>query len=103
MDRPGDAMLDESLRIFATPAHTQDETLIVLAADSLDERAKTASILGVEMVGLGAALIASCGVGYWVAGLALRPVEALRQRAAAISGDDLADGAREPLPVSPGC
>ena len=49
----------------------------MLVADSLDERAKTlASILGVEMVGLGAALIASCGVGYWVAGLALRPVEA---------------------------
>jgi signal transduction histidine kinase len=102
VDRPGDAMLDESLRIFATPAHARDETLIVLVADSLDERAKTlASILGVEMVGLGAALIASCGVGYWVAGLALRPVEALRQRAAAISGDDLANGAREPLPVSP--
>jgi len=55
----------------------------------------------VEIVGLGAALVASCGIGYWVAGLALRPVEALRRRAEAISGDDLANGAREPLPVSP--
>ena len=68
----------------------------MLVTDSLDERAQTlASILGVEIVGLGAALVASCGVGYWVAGLALRPVEALRQRAAAISGDDLADGERQ--------
>ena len=25
VDRPGDAMLDESLRIFATPAHARDE------------------------------------------------------------------------------
>jgi two-component system, OmpR family, sensor kinase len=102
VDRPGDAMLDESLRIFALPVHARGETYIVAVTDSLDERAQTlASTLGVELVGLGAALLASCGVGYWVAGLALRPVEALRQRAAAISGDDLADGAREPLPVSP--
>ena len=43
-----------------------------------------ASTLGVEIVGLIAALIASCGVGYWVAGLALRPVEDL----AAAGGSD---------------
>ena len=52
-------------------------------------------------MGLTAALVASCGIGYWVSGLALRPVEELRQRAAAISGDDLADGERAALPVSP--
>ncbi|MGH3339167.1 MAG: sensor histidine kinase, partial [Propionibacteriaceae bacterium] len=102
VDRPGDVMVDESLRVFAKPVHAQGETYIVAVTDSLDERAQTlASTLGVEIVGLGAALVASCGVGYWVAGLALRPVEALRQRAAAISGDDLADSSREPLPVSP--
>ena len=102
VDRRGDTKLDESLRVFASPVHARGETYIVVVTDSLDERAQTlASTLGVEIVGLGAALVASCGVGYWVAGLALRPVEALRQRAAAISGDDLADGTREPLPVSP--
>jgi two-component system, OmpR family, sensor kinase len=102
VDRPGDAKVDESLRVFAKPVHAQGKTYIVAVTDSLDERAQTlASTLGVEIVGLGAALVASCGVGYWVAGLALRPVEALRLRAAAISGDDLADGNREPLPVSP--
>ena len=102
VDRPGDAMLDESVRIFAMPIQARGETFIVVVTDSLDERAQTlASTLAVEVVGLAAALIASCGIGYWVSGLALRPVETLRQRAAAISGDDLADGKRAPLPVSP--
>jgi two-component system OmpR family sensor kinase len=102
VDRPGDAMLDESLRIFAMPVQARGEAFIVVVTDSLDERTKTlASSLAVEVVGLAAALIASCGIGYWVSGLALRPVETLRRRAAAISGDDLADGKRAPLPVSP--
>jgi two-component system, OmpR family, sensor kinase len=102
VDRPGDARLDESLRVFAMPVHARDETFIVVVTDSLDERAQTlASTLGVEIVGLAAALAASCAAGYWVSGLALRPVEDLRQRAAAISGDDLADAERTPLPVSP--
>ena len=102
VDRPADAMHNESLRVFASPVHAQGGTYIVAVTDSLDERAESlASTVGVEVVGLSAALIASCVVGYWVAGLALRPVEALRQRAAAISGDDLADAKRAPLPISP--
>ena len=102
VDRPGDTHLDESLRIFAMPVHARGEAFVVVVTDSLDERAQTlASTLGVEIVGLAAALIASCGAGYWVSGLALRPVEELRRRAAAISGDDLADTQRAPLPVSP--
>jgi signal transduction histidine kinase len=102
VDRPGDAMLDESLRILAMPVNARGEAFIIVVTDSLDERAKTlASPLAVQVAKLAAALIASCGLGYWVSGLALRPVEALRQRAAAISGDDLADAKRAPLPVSP--
>jgi signal transduction histidine kinase len=101
VDRPGDAMLDESLRIFAMPVQARGEVFIVVVTDSLDERVKTlASALAVEIVGLTAALIASSAIGYWVAGLALRPVETLRQQATAISGDDLATR-RAPLPVSP--
>jgi two-component system, OmpR family, sensor kinase len=84
------------------PVHARDEAYIVVVTDSLDERSKAlASALAIEVVGLTAALIASCGIGYWVSGLALRPVEALRRRAAAISGDDLADAAPTPPPVSP--
>jgi len=101
VDRPGDAMLDESLRIFATPVEARGEAFVVVVTNSLNERTQTlASALAVEIVGLTAALIASSGIGYWVAGLALRPVETLRQRAAAISGDDLA-AKQAPLPVSP--
>jgi signal transduction histidine kinase len=101
VDRPGDQQLDESLRIFAMPVMAREEPFIVVVTDSLDERSQTlASTLGVEIIGLIAALIASCGVGYWVTGLALRPVEDLRRRAALISGDDLIDE-RAPLPVSP--
>jgi two-component system, OmpR family, sensor kinase len=102
VDRPGDAVLDEWLRVFAMPVPARDEAYIVVVTNSLDERSKAlASALAMEVVGLTAALIASCGIGYWVSGLALRPVEALRRRAAAISGDDLADAAPAPLPVSP--
>jgi signal transduction histidine kinase len=102
VDRQGDARLDESLRIFAIPVHAPKRNYIVVVTDSLDERAQTlASTLGVEIVGLAAALVASCAVGYWVSGLALHPVEELRRRAAAISGDDLAEAERTPLPVSP--
>ena len=50
VDRPGDAMLDESLRIFATPVQARGETFIIVVTDSLDERAKTlASALAVEI------------------------------------------------------
>jgi signal transduction histidine kinase len=102
VDRPGDAMHAESLRVFASPVQAEGKTYIVAVTDSLNERAEwLAETLGVEIVGLSAALVASCGIGYWVAGLALRPVEELRRRAAAISGDDLADAKRAPLPVSP--
>jgi len=102
VDRPGDQLLDESLRVFAMPVQARDEPFIVVVTDSLDERSQTlASTLGVEVIGLIAALIASCIVGYWVSGLALRPVEDLRRRATSISGDDLIDGDPAPLPVSP--
>ena len=102
VDRPGDALIDESVRIFAKPVQAMGVPYIVLVTDSLDERAQTlASIFGAELVGLTAALLASCGIGYWVSGLALRPVEDLRRRAAAISGVDLADGEGPRLPVSP--
>ena len=85
VDRPGDAMLDESLRIFAMPVQARGETFIVVVTDSLDERAQTlASTLAVEIVGLAAALIASCGIGYWV----VRACPASGRDAAAAGGSD---------------
>jgi signal transduction histidine kinase len=102
VDRPGDQALDESIRIFAQPVQARGETFIVVVTDSLDERDETlASLLQLEIVGLGAALLASCAVGYLVARLALAPVEALRKRASEISGDQLLDAEQAQLPVSP--
>ena len=34
VDRPGDAMLDESLRIFAMPVQARSESFIVVVTDS---------------------------------------------------------------------
>jgi signal transduction histidine kinase len=100
-DRKGDQALDESIRIFAQHVQARGETFIVVVTDSLDERDETlASLLRLEIVGLGAALLASCAVGYLVARLALQPVEALRKRASEISGDQLLGAEQAQLPVS---
>jgi two-component system OmpR family sensor kinase len=101
-DRRGDQALDESVRILAQPVRARGATFIVVVTDSLDERDETlASLLRLEIVGLGAALIASCAIGYLVARLALQPVEALRKRASEISGDQLLDAEQARLPVPP--
>jgi signal transduction histidine kinase len=47
------------------------------------------------VAGLGAALLLASAAGYWVAGLALRPVEAMRRQAEEISGEP---GRRLPVP-----
>ena len=55
VDRPGDAMLDESVRIFALRVPARAETFIVVVTDYLDQRAAAfASRLAVEVVGLAA-------------------------------------------------
>ena len=101
VDRPGDSALDESIRILAQPVRARGQLFLVLVSDSLDERDETlASLLRLELIGLGAALLASCAVGYLVAGLALRPVEALRREASRISGESLLDAEPAVLPVS---
>ena len=41
VDRPGDALIDESVRIFAKPVQARGQPYIVLVTDSLDERAQT--------------------------------------------------------------
>jgi two-component system, OmpR family, sensor kinase len=96
VERPGDAALDESLRILAMPVPRGDETVVVAVATSSDERTEALSaLLVLEVAGLGLALVASAAVGYLVAGLALSPVEAMRRRAEAITD---ADDARLPAP-----
>ena len=85
-DRPGDARLDESIRLFALPVDARGERFVVVVGTSLDEKREAlASLLLLELIGLVAALLVSSTVGYLVAGLALRPVEAMRRRAEEIT------------------
>jgi len=81
-DRPGDARFDESIRLLAVPVQARGEGFVVVVGASLDEKREAlSSLLLLEVIGLGAALLVSSGVGYAVAGLALRPVDAMRRRA----------------------
>ena len=101
-DRPGDAVLDEDLRLLAVPVTGEGGTFVVVVGASLDERNEAlATLLIIEVVGLTAALLAASAAGYVMTGLALRPVEALRARADEITLSGLAAPERPRLPVPP--
>ena len=74
-----------------------DERTVVAVGASLEDRREALARLA-RMLALGgpATVVLATGVGWVVSGLALRPVERMRSRAAAISADDL----EERLPVS---
>jgi signal transduction histidine kinase len=96
-DRPGDEHVDESLRLLAVPVRARGEELVAVAGASLDERNEAlSSLLVLELVGLAVALVVASAAGYVVAGVALRPVDAMRRRAAEIT-----DQPDRRLPVPP--
>lgn len=99
VDRAGDGALDEDLRLLVSPASIGGETMIVVVGASLDEKAEAlAALLRLEVVGFTATLLVAAGVGYRVAGSALRPVETLRRRAAELGPEEL-DPAHRRLPA----
>lgn len=101
-DRPGDVLFDDDLRLLAVPVEGRTGPLVVVVGASLDDKEDALTALGVaEVVGLIGALVVASAAGYLVAGLALRPVETLRQRAARISAPELATSTGPPLPVPP--
>ena len=78
------------LRVRAQPVRAQGQTLVIAVGQSLEERDRALSdLVGVLMVGGPAALILASLAGFLLTGAALRPVEAMRRRAAAISATDL--------------
>ena len=84
---------DADVRLRATPVDDR----IVVVGEPLDDRDEALDgLLAQLLVVLPIALLASSLVGYVVAGAALRPVEAMRRRAAEISSDT--PEARLPLP-----
>jgi two-component system, OmpR family, sensor kinase len=93
------AGLDGPLRLRAIPVDTGRGRLIVVVGTTLGERNDSLRTLGfLLVVGGGVALLLAAIAGYGVAAGALRPVDSMRRRAAAISPGEA--GQRLPVPRS---
>ena len=89
--------LDEPSRIFATPVTRRGRRLVLVVGITREDRAETLRSLRDELLIAGPiALLLATLAGYGLAGLALRPVESMRRRAAAISAER--PGERLPVP-----
>jgi two-component system OmpR family sensor kinase len=89
--------LDEPSRIFATHVTRRGRRLVLVVGITREDRAETLRSLRDELLIAGPiALLLATLAGYGLAGLALRPVESMRRRAAAISADR--PGERLPVP-----
>jgi two-component system OmpR family sensor kinase len=78
------------VRLLARAVSAQDQHLVVVVGETLEQRDHALAGLGEELlIGGPLALVLSCIAGYLLTAAALRPVDALRRRAAAISARDL--------------
>ena len=85
-----------TVRVLAAPVHTPQRNFVVAVGTSLEDRNQALSNLrALLLVGEPIALLLAALAAYAVISAALRPVEAMRTRAAAISAEDL--GRRLPL------
>ena len=88
--------IDGEARLLGWQPPSDDSSFVIVGA-SLDDRDETlANLAGLLAIGGPIALLIASGIGYLVAGRALRPVEAMRRRAHEISATE----AGERLPVS---
>src|SRR5205085_5404176 len=86
------------VRLLATPVHAQGRSLVVVVGASLEDRNQAlANLGGLLIIGGPLALLLAALTSYGLATAALRPVESMRARAAALSTDDL----DKRLPLSP--
>lgn len=89
--------IDGRARLLGRPAQGPDGRFVVVAAASLEDRDESlANLRAILLVGGPIALLLASIAGYLLAGTALRPVEAMRRRAAAISASEAEQ--RLPLP-----
>jgi two-component system OmpR family sensor kinase len=95
--RPHVRSIAGEARLLARPAHARGRTFVVVVAASLDDRNESLRNLGtILLIGGPVGLLLASLAGYAVSGTALRPVEAMRRRAAAISAAEPEQ--RLPLP-----
>jgi heavy metal sensor kinase len=97
VDRPASNEFDDPARLLATPVDSRGERLVVVVGSAVDDRNEAlASLATLLLVGGPIALVLASLAGYGLAAAALRPVEAMRRRAAEISATS--PGQRLPVP-----
>jgi two-component system, OmpR family, sensor kinase len=95
-ERSGLPGIETTARLLAAPIDSRNDGLVAVVGSSLGDRNEALdNLAALLLIGGPVALILASLAGYWAAGSALRPVEAMRRRAAAIS----ASGPEERLPV----
>ena len=95
----GPPTLASESRLLAVPVSSNGKPAIVVVGTSTDTRADSlADLLGILLLGGPIALLVAALAAYGGAGAALRPVEAMRARAAEISAEE--PQARLPVPAA---
>ncbi len=88
---------DTPVRLFALPADARGTPVVLVVGASLEDRKEALDGLLAQLLVVGPlALLLTSVAGYFLAAAALRPVEAMRRRAADVSSDR--PGKRLPLP-----
>jgi heavy metal sensor kinase len=91
--------LDEPARLLAVPVQRGSSRLVLVVGATRENRAETLrNLRNAFLIGGPLALLLAALAGYGLAGAALRPIEAMRKRAADISASSLDD--RLPVPPS---
>jgi heavy metal sensor kinase len=99
VDRHSVPGLDEPSRLLATPIERSGRRFVLVVGVTRQDRAETLASLRDELLIAGPiALVLASLAGYMLAGLALRPVESMRRRAATISAETR--GERLPVPTT---
>ena len=97
-ERPSHGGNTQPERYLARPFEFEGRSLIVVVGASLGDRNEAlSSLLRLLLIGGPIALLLASLAAYWTVGAALRPVEAMRRRAADVS----ASGSGQRLPVPP--
>ncbi len=88
--------IEEDARLLARPVTSEGSQFVVVVGASTGDRAETLAGLATTFaIGGPLALLLASGLGYFIASLAMRPVEAMRARASRIT----LERAEERLPV----